>query len=160
MFRSKNIAVVLALWALACPCVRADDDIDKKAVERAQDFLKAAERGKFIGAFCHFGLRYEGHSHVKTTKVKNASGTIPGHFALVYDLKMSNRVETQLAFYCGTKGNIYRAQVLDSTGVINSPYALADLSIKVLGEAVYEALKKDLKEGSSATSWTARTPPD
>jgi len=142
-------------WALAASLVLAlvvrpalADDVDKAAIRKADGFLKTAKRGQFIGGFCHFGVAYRGHSAAGVRLVKNAAGgLVAGHFALVYDFKMSDGVETQLAFLCDAKGNVYRAQVMSSNGIIQKPYGLANVSIKLLGEAVYEAMKDNLAEG-------------
>jgi hypothetical protein len=138
--------VALALLALTGQHAWADD-IDMKAVTRAHAFLKSAKRGEFIGGFCHFGTTYQRHSYAKSLKVTDRDErVIPGHFALAYDFTMSDDIKTQLAFLCDAKGNVYKVQVLSSNGVFQRPYALANISIKLVGEAVYESIKDNLAE--------------
>jgi hypothetical protein len=146
MHTLKNLVVALALLALMGQSARAAD-IDKTALMRAHNFLKSEKRGKFIGGFCHLGLTYRSHTYAETRGVKNALGTVPGHFALIYDLKMSDGVETRLAFLCDARGNVYEAQSLKSTGIIQAPYVLANGSIKLVGKGLYEVMKKNMKEG-------------
>jgi hypothetical protein len=39
---------------VARPSVRADDDIDQRALERAHNFLKTEKHGRFILGYVHF----------------------------------------------------------------------------------------------------------
>lgn len=145
----KQWIATVCLVALTLPAATARaGDIDDKAVERADNFLKTTKRGEFITLFCHFGQKYLRHSRVKTMTVRDATGgTVAGHFALVYDIKASDSLDTQLAFLCDTKGNVYKCQVMASNGVVQKPFAMANVSIKLLGEGLYESLKDSLAEG-------------
>jgi hypothetical protein len=144
-----RIALRLALLALALAAASARaDDIDQKAIDRADAFLKAAKRGQFIAGFCHFGQKYLSHRYAKTLRVKDSTGKLlPGRFALVYDLKASDGLDTQLAFLCDTRGNVEKVEVLASNGVVQKPFAMANLSIKLLGEALYESIKDNVTDG-------------
>lgn len=124
------------------------DDIDSRAVEKAKSFLKTSKRGEFVNGFVHFGTKYLGHGYAKTLTVKDGTGNIlAGHFALAYDFDWTDGGKTQLAFLCDAKGNVYKVQVMACNGVFQQPYALANLSIQIVGEALYDALKEKLSEG-------------
>jgi hypothetical protein len=138
--------VALALLAPVA-AARADNDISDTAVKRADTFFKTAQRGKAILNALHFGARYDGHTCKEYTKVQGSDGKIvPGHFCLVYDFKWAGTGETRVGLFCDERGTFYASKVLKSNAVLSQPFAVAKLSIKVLGEAMLEALKNDLKE--------------
>jgi hypothetical protein len=140
-------AVALCLMFVFVPFTRADG-IDTRAVAKANSFLNTSKRFEFVNGFVHFGTKYLGHCYVKTLTVQDGSGRpVPGHFALVYDYRWSDGGETQLAFLCDARGHVYKTQVLADNGILQKPFAVANLSITIVGEALYEAPKDSLTEG-------------
>jgi hypothetical protein len=141
-----RLLLVCVMVAFAHP-LRADD-IDPKAVARAHDYLKTAKRGEFVNGFAHFGTQYLGHKYIKTLNVNDGKGNkMLGHFALVYEYNWTDGGNTQLAFLCDAGGQLYKLQVMKSNGVFQQPFAVANLSIKVIGEALYEGLKDKITDG-------------
>jgi hypothetical protein len=139
------LAVVFALMLLLPPAVRADDDLDQRAIDRAGKFLDGAQRGRHILGYMHLGTKYAGHKYTETKYVTDRAGKkIPGQFALVYAYDWNDDGTTQVAFLCDRRGNIYEVQVLDSNAVINQPFALANASIKLLGSVIIEAFKDQM----------------
>ncbi len=123
------------------------DEIDKKALQRAHDFLKSKERGQDVLSFVHFGAKYFKHRYARTAYVNDGQGRrVKGHFALVYEYEWADDGETQLAFLCDARGNVYKVQVMQTNAIFQQPFALANLSIKIVGEALLEAFKKKMTE--------------
>ncbi|MCY2962691.1 MAG: hypothetical protein NT069_03410 [Planctomycetota bacterium] len=76
---------------------------------------------------------------------------VPGHFAVVYHYEWNETDWTDLAFLCDANGNFYEILPVDSTGIVNQPFLLANVSIKLLGEAVLAALKDDMNKADRDT---------
>jgi hypothetical protein len=141
----KRIVVACMLLLFVHP-VRADE-IDARAVEKARAFLDATKRGEFVTGFCHFGMKYQGHKYSEMRTVQDAGGRkVASHFALVYDYKWGDDGETRLGFLCDARGNVYKTQAMASNGIVQRPFAVANLSIKLVGEALYDALKEKLSD--------------
>lgn len=147
MMRSTLVRslVLLGILALIAPHARAADDIDAKALARADRFLKTAKRGQFIVSICHFGQKYLSHRYDNVTGVLGVKGR-PGHFALAYDFRASDGLETKLLFLCNAKGSVYEVQVRRSNGIVQEPFLVAKASMKLVGELAYEVLKDRLTE--------------
>jgi hypothetical protein len=146
----RRVVILCVLLVMARPAFA--QDADAKAVEKAKGFLDSAKPWPFVNLCVHFGTDFMGKTYAKTLSVKNKDGVVvPGQFALVYDYKWTGQGETQIAFLCDTKGNIFKVQVLADNGVFNQPFALGDASIKLIGDALYDALKKDLNENDRKT---------
>jgi hypothetical protein len=137
--------VVLGLVLLLAPAVRADDDIDQKALDRAHAFLKTTQRGRDVLGFAHAGTRYMGHKYKDSRFVTDLEGKrIPGRFALVYTYDWNDDGWTELAFLCDRRGNVYQVQVVDTNAVLNQPFAVANATIKILGNLLIEAFKDNM----------------
>lgn len=142
----KRTLVVCVLLLFVHP-VRADE-IDAEAIEKARAFLDSGQRGEFVAGLCHFGTKYLGHSYSQTRTVQDGSGRkVAGHFALVYDYQWGDGGKSRLAFLCDAQGNFYKTQVMASNGIVQQPFAVANLSIKLVGEALYDGLKDNLTDG-------------
>jgi hypothetical protein len=150
MWKTRSLVapgVLFAFVFLAPPAVRADDEIDQNALERAHNFLKAEKQGRFILGYMHFGSTYVRHKYTETRRVSDGKGgTAPGQFALVYSFDWNDDGTTEVAFKCDRRGNVYGVHVLDSNGIINQPFALANATINVLGKAITEAFKDQLTD--------------
>jgi hypothetical protein len=139
--RKTPLFAVLGLVLLLAPAVRADDDIDQKALDRAHDFLKTSQRGRDVLSFVHFGAKYEGHKYKESRFVVDQNGNrIPGRFALVYAFDWENGGATDVAFLCDRRGNVYGVRALETNAILSQPFVLANASIKLLGNALIAAL--------------------
>jgi hypothetical protein len=144
MLKTKVYAI-LGLLLLLAPVVRADDDIDQKALRRAHDFLKTDKRGRHILAYMHFGRTYVDHNYKETRYVTDKEGKRKkGHFALVYTYEWKDDGETEVAFLCDAKGKVYEVKVLDSNAIINQPFAMANATVQLLGNLIIEAFKDNM----------------
>jgi hypothetical protein len=112
--------------------------ISQAALDRAHQFLKTPERGTDMLNYLHLGAAYHGHRYVKT---------IPGDggsFALVYRFNWESDGVTDVAFLCDEQGNVESMRIEYSNGQISQPFALANLTIGVVGKAVFEAFKDQM----------------
>jgi hypothetical protein len=134
----------LSVWQAAV--LRAADDVDQKAVDRAHDFLKTAARGRDVLSYMHFGSRYDGHSYRESRFVTREGRRVPGHFALVYRYKWQGNGLTDVAFLCDARGDVYEVQAIWTNAVLNQPWVSANLTIKVLGGALAELFKDKMTE--------------
>lgn len=136
----------LALTCLFSAAARADGGIDGNAVEKARGFLEVKERGGPVCDFLHFGSTYHGRNIDKDTMLRRVNGadgkTIPGAFALLYEYTWGDNGSTTVAFIFNAKGNFDDLRVLDTNaGPLNQPFALANLTIQVVGQSVFAILK-------------------
>ena len=131
---------VLAAWG---PGARAGSDIDQQAVDRAHDFLKTEQRGRDVLSYVHFGAKYQGHAYKEMRYVTSNGKRVPGYFALVYTYDWDNNGQSDVAFLCDNKGNVYEVQVVRSSGF---PFVSANLTVKVLGNTLIQAFKDKLTE--------------
>ncbi|HEY7157820.1 MAG TPA: hypothetical protein VH575_27935 [Gemmataceae bacterium] len=142
---SPILGSVLVLVFLVPPIVRAEDEVDQRALDRAHNFLKGASRGRHILGFMHAGTKYAGHKYMETRLVTDGDGKrIPGRFALIYAFDWNNNDTTDVAFLCDRRGNVYQVQVLDTSAIINQPFVVADATIKILGNVLLEAFKGNM----------------
>ena len=134
--------LVLALLALALisPSARAQGIVDQNAVNRANAFLKTENRGRVALNHLHFGTRYGGHTYQRTLNVQNK----PGDFALVYRFNWDNDGITDLAFLCDSKGYVYQVQVTYTNAFLSQPFALANVSINLVGNVLLEAFRDQM----------------
>lgn len=150
--RSRSLslaAVVLTTLALLSPVARAD--VSQQAIDRAQAYLQTREMGKNILSFVHFGADYKGHSYSGRATVVDEDGkTLTDKFALVYRFNWEDDGVTDVAFLCNSSGRIYEVQMMKSNGVLQRPFAVADMTIQVLGDAILKAMGNDLKEKDRA----------
>ncbi len=141
---ARNL-IAVALLAIAGPfaATAAAESAREKAIRQLNDVGRA--RGVLL--FLHFGSTYSDHN---LTGVGGVEGK-PGCFYLEYkyDWKVDRNIEsTTLSFFFDPMGNLMGIQVDKTTAVLNQPFFLANLSIKVVGATLYEAVKKDLSEAN------------
>lgn len=141
-----SVLLLVGLTVWSAPALRADDEPDRKAVAAAHKFLNTQARGRDVLGFVHFGSRYDGHAYKEIRQVTREGERVPGHFALVYRYKWEGNGRTDVAFLCDAQGNIYEVQTIWTNAVLNQPFLTANLTIKVLGNALIEAFKKQMKE--------------
>jgi hypothetical protein len=127
---------------------RADES--SKAIQRARSFLDSESVGRDVLTLVHMGARYDGHEFNSVQKVNQADEILRGHFALIYDFRWEGDGLTKLAFICDPRGHVYGVQVLDSNGVINTPFALSKLSLDVVGNGLVEAFKDQMSSQDRA----------
>jgi hypothetical protein len=142
------IAVLMAI-ALLTPAARAE--IPQSSVNRAHAFLKTKEMGKNILSFVHFGADYKGHEYARTIGVVDEDDKPqPDKFALVYRFHWEDDGFTDLAFLCNRSGAVYGVQMMKTNAELQRPFFVADMTIHVLGDAVIDALKDNLKDNDRA----------
>jgi hypothetical protein len=146
MFTVRRLAVaasLVILVVLAPPRLRADDEVDPRAVERAWKFLKEERRGRFILGYMHMGTTYAGHKiHDRVLRVPGRDG----YFKLLATLDWNDDGTTDAAFLFDRRGNFYQVEVGNSNGVFNRPFAVANLSIQLLGNVLIEAFKDKMTD--------------
>ncbi len=135
------VALLLVLFVVT-QSFAADD----AAVVKAHKFLTKPARAKSIMGHAHLGATAKTMQHKDTMGVTRNNVRVPGHFALVYRYEWNEIDWTDLAFLCDANGNVYEIQSLNSSGIFNQPFLLANVSIKLLGEAVYAAFKDDMTQ--------------
>jgi hypothetical protein len=144
MLKHHQFAVlgsVLALMLLVSPAAQADE-IDQKALNRAHDFLKGADRGRTVIKLMHAWCTYVGHTPQETRFVFDGAGKkIPGAFKLRYIFDWNKNGWTDVAFVCDRRGNITDIEILGHNSVINVPFAVSNATIKIAGNGLIELFK-------------------
>jgi hypothetical protein len=119
-------------------------------VTDAKTYLNQQAIGKDITAFLHFGSKFEGHSFDSQVTVVGANGQpLSGWFGLVYKFKWNSDGTsdwTRVDFVFNAQGKFTNINVRDSSAVFNQPFLAANVSIKLLGSAIAEAMKNKLSE--------------
>jgi hypothetical protein len=125
--------------------------ITQEAVNRAHSYLKTREMGVNVLSFVHFGAAYKGHAFVRTLPVNDAAGCqLPDDFALVYRFQWEDDGVTEVAFLCDGQGRVYKTQIMNSNGRLQQPFAMANLAIQVLGNAITDSLRDSLTDKDRA----------
>jgi hypothetical protein len=126
---------------MLAPCIHASDD-SQQALNRADSFLKSAERGREILSYIHFGADYHGHRYLRTMAVEGAKDD----FALIYRFNWEDDGVTDAAFLCNKAGFVYEVQIVYTNAILSNPFLLANTSIPLLGHALIESYKDKLSE--------------
>ena len=143
-----------AIWILAGAAIvliailglqALDQGVNPQAVARAQAFLNPADRGKEILNFIHLDKTYRSHEYLETMAYDY------GRFDLVYKFHWSDLENapdyTDVTFHCDRTGTVESVSTGDTTAKISQPFAAANLTINVVGNLVFTALKDELTEG-------------
>lgn len=125
---------------LACSEAAETPRISQAALDRAHLFLKTKDRGKDILEYVHFGATYSSHEYLKTIDLGG------GSFALVYRFNWQPAGITDIAFLCDARGTLESVRIEASNGEFNSPFALANLTIGVVGKVLLETFGGDLND--------------
>jgi hypothetical protein len=150
--KKAQSVMVLVLLAAVClsvfaPPAPAAQESSQQAVNAAARFMETEGRGQEILSFVHFGADYRGYDYLRTESVVDARGNrIDGEFALVYRFKWENDGVTDLAFLCHPNGQIYQVNVEWTNALLSQPFALANLSIKVLGNYLISQNKNNMSD--------------
>jgi hypothetical protein len=112
--------------------------LSARAVDRADNFLSAADRGREILNFVHFGAEYHGHEFVKTVDLSD------GDFALVYRYHWEESGVTDVAFLCNARGDFQSVEIVRSNAELSQPFLAANVTIKMVGSALLEANKRTM----------------
>jgi hypothetical protein len=145
--RAALFLPALVVLAAQTNPLRAGDDVDPKALTRAHDFLKTAQRGADILSFVHYGAKYGSHAYQQRLTVVNQKGErVPGHFALDYQFKWEDDGVTDVRFFCDAQGGVYEVQIVKTNARLQQPYFAANLAIKVIGNLLIEAFKDNLND--------------
>jgi hypothetical protein len=123
---------------LACSEAPETPRISQAALDRAHLFLKTQERGQDILEYVHLGATYDSHEYLKTLDLGG------GSFALVYRFNWQPDGITDIAFLCDERGTLESVRIEASNGEFNSPFALANLTIGIVGNVLLETLAGDL----------------
>jgi len=135
--QTRVTALVVASLVLAnVPSALAVEDSAQIAVNKAHRFLATAQRGRDILGYLHFGADYRGHEYRETLPVGYAND---GRFALVYRFWWENDGITDVAFLCDPRGNVEEVRVTYTNAHFSQPFALADVTIQVLGNILIRA---------------------
>ena len=138
-FLTMAMGVVLAFT----PAAMAEHDAD--AVSRAKQFLESAKMGRMINNYMHFGTTYRSHGDCKVCDVTNQ----PTQFALLttFNWESNGAGVTNVHFFFNKNGAFTELRVKDSNAFLQQPFAAANLTIKVLGEALFEGFKDQMTDG-------------
>jgi hypothetical protein len=142
-----RVSAVVLLVLTAAATARADK---QARIDKAQEFFDAEERGKFMLGYLHLGGDYDSHKCIAAVDVEDADGNvIPGEFCLRYEFEWSiagsdNTTTVDLIF--DAKGRLAEVNNEKSTSIVSPPYLLANGAIKILGKALLEATKDNLKD--------------
>lgn len=147
-----RLLVVLTLLASLGLPANAANSFSDSAVRRAAAFVDTKSRGEFVLGHLHMFATYRGHKYRETLRVTNSTGAVePGKFALVYRYYWNDDDYTDLAYFFDAKGGFDGVQAMRSTAIIQQPFAIAELSIKLLGNVLVEAFRDNLSPGERAS---------
>lgn len=105
--------------------------------QRAKGFLDNDQNARNVLSFIHLYADYHGHEFLRETGVKDGDGNpVPGQVALVYRYHWEDDGVTDVAFFVDQSGTIVGTWLGNDNGVLSQPFALANLSIQVLGRMV------------------------
>lgn len=117
------------------------------AVQTAGNVLGNQQNAITILSYLHFGADYKGHKYVETRDVVDRYGNkIDGQFALVYRFYWEDDGVTDVAFLCMPNGTIYGSEVTYTNAIFSQPFALANLSIQLLGNAMIESNRDNMQD--------------
>lgn len=141
----------LVLMTLALLAQSAFAEVPQRSIERASTYLNKPETGKNVLSFVHFGADYKGHALASRCTVVDQNGkTEADKFALVYRFTWEDDGVTDVAFFCDSNGAVYQMKVVKTNAVLQQPFAMADMTIHVLGDALINAMGDNLKEQDRA----------
>ena len=151
----SNVRIVFAVAVVSlanilsmAEAVKAQEPA-QSAIDRAHAFLGKESEGNFILWYVHLGANYNRHEIQSVRKITDENErVIPGKFALVYRYvwDASGTGNTDVAFICDAKGNVQDVRVLSTDAVLQQPFLVADATIQILGNALIEAFRDDMKE--------------
>lgn len=139
--QSVFLFVVITSFAASGVCL-AQSDISSTAIQKAKSFVGTQNTGKYVLEFVHLGATYKTHTLNRVSAVKDSAGKlIPGEFAVIYDFvwDASGTGNTRLAFFCDKSGNVKGVKNMHCDAFVNTPFAFADGTIKVVGQIIIEA---------------------
>lgn len=148
-FPSAVRVVLLATIAFLGLIVPAPAQVSprmERAIQKTHAFVTKDSRVKDIHGYLHMGTRLTDVTHLRTTFVRRNGNVIPDHFALVYRFSWNSVDWTDVAFLCDGDGDIYEVQALDSTGIVQRPFVIANASIKLFGELIYAAFQEKMTD--------------
>ncbi|MBI1248167.1 hypothetical protein GC197_10050 [bacterium] len=121
---------------------------DQAAISKTRRFLETTTNARYVISFAHFGADFKQMDYLGTVDVKDRYGNkIPGEFALVYYYTWDayGAGHTKIAYLCDKNGNIEDVQVLSCDANVQRPFAMANVSIKLIGQIVIEAFREQMK---------------
>jgi hypothetical protein len=140
-----NIIVLLGL--AACSAARAQSSVDSDAVQRAERYMNARDRGVLTLAFLHFGQKYQGHGNDgKVYQVTRNGRVAEGEFCLRYKFRWGDNDSTTLDMFFSATGAFRGSSVRSTTAELNVPYLLSQTSIAIVGELILDQLEEKLSD--------------
>lgn len=120
------------------------DSVDPAAVKKAEKFLTQPARMRDIHSAVHFGTTLRKTQFVDARGIKRNGKIVPDEFALVYRYHWDNDGVTDIGFLCDKNGNVFEVEVIKCNGDFQRPYVWANVSIKLVGELLFEAIKDNM----------------
>jgi hypothetical protein len=140
------LCAALPMVVPVCPAQTADQSA-QSAVDFADRFLRSEARGRETLSYVHFGADYRSHSYLRTVSVLDGNDRpVPGHFALVYRFYWEKDGVTDVGYLCNERGYVYKVQIMYTNAVLSPPFALANATIQLLGNALIEADKDKMSD--------------
>jgi hypothetical protein len=118
---------------------------------RLCDFDVKVQRGRELLQSLHFGSTLKSCQELGVaSKVTDGSGReIEDQFALVFRWRWDaggGVGTTDVAFFFNDRGQFLSLRPIKTDAVFNQPFALADLSIQVVGQVMIKAFEDDMSE--------------
>ncbi|HVU44883.1 MAG TPA: hypothetical protein VHD85_02090 [Terracidiphilus sp.] len=133
----QTVLALLAICLLTGVPAWAGSYDNDTGIQRAYSILQNRQNATDILSFVHFGATYNSHEYLQTRSVVDGSGNpIDGDFALVYRFHWEGDGVTDIAFFCHSSGQIYKSQIVRTNALLSQPFALANLSIQMVGRMV------------------------
>jgi hypothetical protein len=132
----RSLFSVIALSsALMAPA--AAQAASQASVDKAYRFLQNTDRGHEMLTFLHFGATYLSHSYI------GGNAYDDGSFRLIFKFRWNTTEDgfTDVAFFCDANGNFRNLEAIRTDAIINQPFAMADLSVKLLGQIIIDGYK-------------------
>ena len=125
---------VLFLLELLSTISSLAQNVDPNAIARAERFMAAQQRGSEVLSYLHFGATYQACTFEKYYPMAN------GSFALMYrfDWTTTGTGDTESWFVFNAAGQFDHLEVVSSTGLINQPFLMANVSISLIGNLIIE----------------------
>lgn len=130
---------LIALGVLASLGTQAHAEASQQAVDRANAFLNAPSRNQEIIDCMHFGEQYQ-------SKEAGGCEAVAGGFGITYKYLWSDDGWTSVQFTFDDNGSLTGLNVIDSNGVVQAPFLVANGTIQLVGQAVVEAEKGQITE--------------
>lgn len=121
---------------------------------KAERLLNEQSRAKSVLSLLHFGATYSSHKCERTGGIlDNSNRLIPGAFYLDYEYVWDaggGLGHTTVRYYFNGNGILYHVGIQKTDAIVHQPFAMANISIAIVGGIVQKALENDLSEQGKA----------